>query len=217
MDKKLVIRVSGREQQSPVFRLLGADPTIELEVTPLASADYVLSNTVAVKRKEAADFLASILDRRLFRQAAQLQRDFERVVLMIEGDLHAYSQGLPADLIRSAIAFLAVTKGITVLQLPTAEDTAAMVRALARQAQKGFDHEVSFRAGKTRATDPATVFLVEGLPGIGPRRARQLLEHFGAPAEIMRASREQLIQAPGIGPKRAQRIWDALNTRYTTS
>lgn len=214
MDKALAIRANTREQYSPVFPLLSALPRVTLEVAPLAAADYVLADRVAVKRKEAADFVASVLDRRVFRQVAKMQGEFERVVLIIEGDLQPYHSILPPDLLRSALAFLAVVKGVTVLPTATPADTAAMLRALASQAHKGLGHEVSYRAGKPRPADPSLVYLVEGLPGVGPRRARQLLESFGTPADIMRASREELVRVKGIGPKRAQQIWDALNTRY---
>ncbi|MFN8474633.1 MAG: ERCC4 domain-containing protein [Anaerolineae bacterium] len=215
MNTKATVRASGREQHSPVFPLLAAYPSVHVEVAPLAAADYLLERGIAVKRKEAADFVTSIADRRLFRQVAAMQRDYERVVLIVEGDLLPYHVVLPPDIIRSAIAFLCVTKGISVVQTPNAQETAALLRVMARQAHKGRDHEVSFRVGKPRPADPSVVYLVEGLPGIGPRRARQLLECFGTPANIMRASPQELMQAPGIGPKRAQQIWDALNTHYT--
>ncbi len=214
MEKQTLIRASGREKNSPVFPRLAAYPSVHLDVAPLATADYLLEGEIAVKRKEAADFVTSIADRRLFRQVAAMQRDYARVVLIVEGDLQPYHVVLPPDIIRSAIAYLSVTKGISVVQTPNAEETAALLRVMARQAGKGRDHEVSFRVGKPRPADPSVVYLVEGLPGIGPRRARQLLECFGTPAAIMRASSDELMRAPGIGPKRAQQIWDALNTRY---
>ncbi|MFN8484783.1 MAG: ERCC4 domain-containing protein [Anaerolineae bacterium] len=217
MDKQAIIRVSGRERNSPVFPLVAAYPSVRVEAAPLATADYLLEGNIAVKRKEAADFVASIADRRLFRQVAAMQRDYDRVVLIVEGNLSLYYTALPPDIVRSAIAFLSVTRGVSVVQTPNAEETAALLRVMSRQAHKGRDHEVSFRVGKPRPADPSVVYLVEGLPGIGPRRARQLLECFGTPANIMRASREELMQAPGIGPKRAQQIWDALNTRYTAN
>jgi fanconi anemia group M protein len=144
---------------------------------------------------------------------AALQADFERVILIIEGDLQLLYSAFSADAIRSAIAFLAATKGVTVLQTPNAEETAALIRSMARQARKGQGYERAFRSGKPRV-NPGTVFLVEGLPGIGPRRARQLLDRFGTPAAIMRATPSELTQVSGIGPKRAQQIWDALNASY---
>ena len=55
---------------------------------------------------------------------------------------------------------------------------------------------------------------MEGLPGVGRGRARKLLQHFGTPAAVMRASAEELGRVPGIGPKVALQIWNALNTPY---
>jgi excinuclease UvrABC nuclease subunit len=44
-----------------------------------------------------------------------------------------------------------------------------------------------------------------------------LLAHFGSPAAIMCASAEALAQVPGIGKKSAQRIWQAMNARYSAA
>lgn len=214
MDKSLAIRVSTREQNSAVVRKLSEYSDVEVQVVSLATADYLLADHIAVKRKDATDFAMSILDRRLYRQVAALQSEYERVILLIEGDLTLYYSAFSADRLRSAIAYLAVTKGVTILPVASAQETAAMLRSMARQIRKGPDHEAAFRIGKPRPSNPSTVFLVEGLPGIGPRRARQLLERFGTPAAVMRATPDELTQVPGIGPKRSQQIWNALNAPY---
>jgi DNA processing protein len=44
------------------------------------------------------------------------------------------------------------------------------------------------------------------VPGIGPRLTAALLAHFGAAAEVLRASAEELQEVPLIGPKLAQSI-----------
>lgn len=44
------------------------------------------------------------------------------------------------------------------------------------------------------------------VPGVGARRARDLLRHFGSPARIAQASAQQLCEVEGIGPTTAQRL-----------
>jgi Fanconi anemia group M protein len=210
----LLIRVDSRERPSPVPTLLAAFPDITLSFAALPSADYVLSDDVAVERKTASDFVASILDRRLFGQATRMKVLFPRAVLIIEGDLSQVPHSIDMAAIRGALAFLVVREGITVLQLSDAAETAALLRIMARHAQERMSQPVSLREPRPQIEELYAAYLVEGLPGIGPRRARMLLSHFGSPAAIMCAAAEELAQVPGIGKKSAQRIWQAMNARY---
>jgi DNA processing protein len=49
------------------------------------------------------------------------------------------------------------------------------------------------------------------IEGVGPVRVRQLLEHFGEPSAVLRASPEQLLRVSGIGPDTASAIanWES--------
>jgi fanconi anemia group M protein len=210
----LLIRVDSRERQSPVPALLATFPDIVLAFAALPSADYILSDEVAVERKTASDFVASILDRRLFGQATRMKILFSRAVLIVEGDLTQVPHSIDMRAIRGALAFLTVREGITVLQLGDAAETAAMLRIMARHAQERMGQPISLREPRPQIEELYAAYLVEGLPGIGPRRARMLLAHFGSPAAIMCASAEALAEVPGIGKKSAQRIWQAVNARY---
>ena len=210
----LLIRVDSRERQSPVPTLLAAFPDVTLTFAALPSADYLLSDDVAVERKTASDFVASILDRRLFGQTTRMKVLFPRAVLIIEGDLTQVPHSIDMEAIRGALAFLIVREGITVLQLSDSTETAAMLRIMARHAQERMGQPVSLREPRPQIEELYAAYLVEGLPGVGPRRARMLLAHFGSPAAIMCASAEALAQVQGIGKKSAQRIWQAINARY---
>lgn len=48
--------------------------------------------------------------------------------------------------------------------------------------------------------------LLQGLPGIGPRRARQLLDTFGTIEAVINSDEHALQAIPGIGGKTAQAI-----------
>ena len=118
------------------------------------------------------------------------------------------------EAIRGALAFLTVRAGITILQVGDPSEMAAMLRLLARHAQERIDLPISLREPKPLVEQLYAAYLVEGLPGVGPRRARGLLAHFGTPAAVMCASPEELAQVPGIGKKSALRIWQAVNAQY---
>lgn len=63
------------------------------------------------------------------------------------------------------------------------------------------------RRGKTRRTST-----LEEVPGIGPKRRRELLNHFGGLQELSRASAEEIAKAPGISKKLAESIYDTLHS-----
>jgi len=212
--QSLLIRVDSREHQSPVPALLAAFPDVTLSFAALPSADYLLSDDVAVERKTASDFVASILDRRLFGQTTRMKVLFPRAMLIIEGDLTQVPHSIDMVAIRGALAFLTVREGITVLQVRDSTETAAMLRIMARHAQERMGQPVSLREPRPQIEELYASYLVEGLPGVGPRRAHMLLAHFGSPAAIMCAAAEELSQVPGIGKKSALRIWQAVHAQY---
>ena len=212
--QSLRIQVDSREHQSPVPALLAAFPDVTLSFAALPSADYLLSDDVAVERKTASDFVASILDRRLFGQTTRMKVLFPRAILIIEGDLTQVPHSIDMEAIRGALAFLTVREGITVLQVRDSTETAAMLRIMARHAQERMGQPVSLREPRPQIEELYASYLVEGLPGVGPRRAHMLLAHFGSPAAIMCAAAEELSKVPGIGKKSAQRIWQAVHAQY---
>lgn len=63
------------------------------------------------------------------------------------------------------------------------------------------------RRGKARMTST-----LEGVPGIGPKRRRELLKHFGGLQELCRASLDEIAKAPGISKKLAESIYAALHS-----
>ena len=52
---------------------------------------------------------------------------------------------------------------------------------------------------------------LEEIVGVGPKRRRQLLMHFGSPAGIRGASAEELAKVPGISGTIAHQIYNALH------
>lgn len=63
------------------------------------------------------------------------------------------------------------------------------------------------RRDKTRRTST-----LEEVAGVGPKRRRELLNHFGGLQELSRASIEEIAKAPGISKKLAESIYAALHS-----
>ena len=52
---------------------------------------------------------------------------------------------------------------------------------------------------------------LDDIPGIGKKRKRLILEHFGSVRRLMRATEDQIVNVPGIGPEMAASIVEALH------
>jgi excinuclease ABC subunit C len=53
---------------------------------------------------------------------------------------------------------------------------------------------------------------LEDVAGVGPKRRRDLLKHFGGLQELNRASIDEIAKAPGISKKLAESIYASLHS-----
>tara|TARA_R110000868_G_scaffold355825_1_gene617393 strand:- start:621 stop:2450 length:1830 start_codon:yes stop_codon:yes gene_type:complete len=63
------------------------------------------------------------------------------------------------------------------------------------------------RRGKARTTSS-----LEGIAGVGPKRRRELLKHFGGLQELKRASAAEMAKVPGVSKKLAEQIYAAVHS-----
>jgi excinuclease ABC subunit C len=57
--------------------------------------------------------------------------------------------------------------------------------------------------------------VLDGIPGIGETRRKQLIRHFGSARKIREASMDDLKQAPGLGDALAETVWRHLHGAET--
>jgi excinuclease ABC subunit C len=53
--------------------------------------------------------------------------------------------------------------------------------------------------------------VLDGIPGVGEARRKDLVRHFGSPRKVAQASVEEIAALPGFGPRLAQTVWDHLH------
>ena len=76
-EVKPLIFADSREGNSRVLRELDK-LNVDIEVKSLAVADYQVSDEVGIERKTAKDFISSIIDKRLYKQAKELVENFRK-------------------------------------------------------------------------------------------------------------------------------------------
>jgi ERCC4-type nuclease len=188
---------------------------VEIILQALEVGDYIISDKVAVERKTAQDFVASIIDpqRNLFRQISDLAKSYDRPVLILEGrDL--YSRQINPNSIRGAMASIAIDYGVPIIPTEDQNDTAAVISMLAKREQSE-GHEPKVHGHKTaRTLKEQQEYLVSAMPSVGQSVARNLLKHFGSVEAVMTATFEELQEAELVGPKIAQRIREIVSEKY---
>lgn len=215
-EKQLVVYIDHREARSGVTREL-SNMEVNVKFTNLPVADYQISSQVAVERKSSKDFVSSLLDKRLYKQAQELVENFPRPVMILEGQ-DLYSSGLHPNAIRGALASLAVDFNLPIIPTRNPEDTAAMIHRLAvREADKS-PQDVQVRTEKKPLTlKEQQLFIVESLPNVGPVTARKLLEEFKSVDGVFSAGADDLKRVEGIGDKIAKSIREIIESDYLLS
>lgn len=71
-------------------------------------------------------------------------------------------------------------------------------------------HRFAITGHKQRRDKKRVTSSLEGIPGVGAKRRRELLRHFGGLQAIERASMDDLLKVPGISKKIADDIYSAL-------
>lgn len=213
-ENQLVVYVDHREARSGVTRelsILG----VKVEPVDLPVADYQLGSDVAVERKSSKDFVSSLIDKRLYKQAQELVENFQNPLIILEGQ-DLYSSGLHPNAIRGALASLAVDFNLPIIPTRSPEDTAAMIHRLALRESDKSSKDLQVRTEKKPlTTQEQQLFIVESLPNIGPVTARKLLEEFRSVNGVFNASAEDLKKVNGIGDKIADNIRLIIESKYS--
>jgi excinuclease ABC subunit C len=73
-------------------------------------------------------------------------------------------------------------------------------------------HRFAITGHRARRDKVRRTSTLEGIAGIGPKRRRDLLNHFGGLQELSRASIDEIAKAPGVSRKLAESIYAALHS-----
>ncbi|MBL4606750.1 MAG: excinuclease ABC subunit UvrC [Pseudomonadales bacterium] len=72
-------------------------------------------------------------------------------------------------------------------------------------------HRFAIAGHRSRRDKKCKTSPLEGILGVGPKKRRDLINHFGGRQEVMRASEAEISKTPGISAKLAEVIYDALH------
>ena len=214
-DPSLQILADYREKGSEVLKELYKQDVV-LKLERLTSADYVLSGRVGVEFKTVADFVHSIIDGRLLEQIKQLKRDFDKPILIIEGEENIYDiRRIHPNAIRGMLATLAVGFGIPIIQTKNSAETASLMYFMAKREQELGKQGINTHGDRKPTTmKEQQEYIISAFPGIGINLAKPILKNFGSLQKFVNAHEKELKDVPLIGDAKAKSIRKILDADY---
>ena len=212
--QKPTIIVDSRELGSPTTRELSKYDILITQET-LSIGDFIISDRTAIERKTAEDFVASIIDGRLFEQISNLKSAYEMPILLIEGESFQTSRNIAPEAVMGAVASIIMDFSVSVVWTRSPQETALLLLSIARREQSKGERRPRIRMErKPESLLHEQEFVVAGLPLVDRVIARRLLKAFGTVEKVFVASEKELQNVEGIGKKISDRIRKLLTTPY---
>lgn len=212
-DKPIVF-ADHREASSEVAEFLRRKGA-EVREIMLDIGDYLISERVVIERKTAGDFLASLIDGRLFNQLANML-SYEKPLLIIEGTPRElfFMRNINTNALIGALTSIALDFKVPIIFSESKAQTAEYIYIIAKRIQQKAGKEISLRKKPALALREWQQFIVESLPLVGPKTAKMLLKKFGSVRGVFNASAKELESLPNIGPKKAKKIIKIIEAKY---
>ena len=181
---------------------------LEVEVKKLKVGDFIISKDVVVERKTVDDFVNSLIDRRLFKQADNMQKNYSCPIFIIEGAIEdMFSRNVSDKALWSAIISIMLKNNARFLFTSSFRETAQVLCILAKKEQMDDNKEIALRYKTNKLSlKEKQQFFIEGLPGVGPKLAKNLLKEFKSPKGVINAKESDLKKVEKLGPKKIQEI-----------
>jgi len=214
-EQEVKVFVDYREKSSGIAKEL-LELGIKVDMQKLEVGDYILSSRCGIEIKKVPDFVDSIIDGRLLQQIRDLKHNFERPLLIIEGEENIYSaRNIHANAIRGMLSTITVSYGIPILQTKNFKETATLIAVIAKREQE----ETTSYFNPHGEKKPLTVkeqqeYIVSAFPNIGTTLAKPILQKFKTIKDFCSASENDLKEIDLIGPKKAKAIKEILETEY---
>jgi Fanconi anemia group M protein len=207
MRERMTIKIDSREDISSIGNILSEQYHLNVTRTHLQTGDIIIDDRIAVERKTGKDFVQSLMDGRLFRQAWQMKKAYQNCLFLIEEkNLLIPSGNCHPNTVQGALVSLSVSWQIPILFSENAAGSASLIWLITKQSVP-LTRLISMRPGRRpKPVYKKQLYFLQGLPGIGITLANRLLNHFKSIDQIMRASVSNLTEVTGLGKRKAEGI-----------
>lgn len=196
-----------RECSGGVVDALRQQAGVSIVIERLSLGDYLVDDHLLVERKTLPDLVSSIKDGRLFRQGYKLAGAPFLTALILEGTSGDLADsGMRREAIQGALIALSLYLGVPLLRSMDPVETAQLMLYAARQGRAAPSGAPPRPGRRPRGKQQIQSRVLQGLPGVGPERARRLLAKFGNLEAVMHAKTDELASVSGIGQATAETI-----------
>ncbi|MEE8431237.1 MAG: ERCC4 domain-containing protein [Candidatus Desulfatibia sp.] len=203
-----------RESESGLIELL-ENRGVLLDTIKIPYGDYIINDVITVERKTAKDFLISIIDGRLFNQISNLKKYCTNPILLIEGNPYKTDHKFDRMAIKGAIISAQTIWYVPVIFSRSKEDSRDILLMISRQIETCID-VVPLRGGyRPKRLKSKQLYILQGLPQVGPKLAKRLMKHFKSVSNVMNASVQTLTEVDGIGKVTAEKIRAVLDAEIS--
>tara|TARA_R110002020_G_scaffold256284_6_gene469952 strand:- start:2780 stop:3457 length:678 start_codon:yes stop_codon:yes gene_type:complete len=219
-----MIQIDSREdsQLSRAVIDLCDNHKVEYEKIWLEIGDYIVGDC-CIEAKSAADFLQSVRNNRIFNQLDNMDRTYNKNIILIYGTLDdaiAYLKrtdynsmkwrGKLKKIFVGALTSIALHTDVKPVWVDSYRTAAHIILATTEHIDK--ELVIHKELPKKIRTDDVRVDVLSEIKGVSVEKAKALLKRFGSIAEIIMATNKEICKLDGVGPKTAANILNALNS-----
>ena len=202
-------------------------PDWDIDARLIEVGDYAHSDLLGIEHKSPADFLGSLKNGKLFDQAHELAGAYQQAFIIVDGVPRSLWTNLYSphseDNIWGVLSSLAIRHKVPVLFSGLTADTGSLLPGPS-PAEVSFMTLVMKMCAKTQG-DGSFVYnpvrrsgskserglhLIGSLPGVGPKRARIILEHYGTPQLALANYMSWSHDCTGIGKGTVDKVREVL-------
>jgi len=196
-----------REKNSGVLETLRGYDSVSLSIQTFPLGDYYVDNRLLFERKTLTDFIASIKDGRIFRQGINLASSPLKGVIILEGTSgNILRSGMRREAIQGALITISLNLGIPIFRSTDPMESAKLILFAAHQIKFLETNSLPRHNLRPKGKRAVQLQILQGIPGVGRKRAQLLLKRFGSLDAIISASMEELLRVEGIGRKTVETI-----------
>lgn len=218
--EQIKVIMDHRENNPVLKKALSDHPEVSVEKATLPIGDFLINDSLLVERKTLTDLANSIKDGRLFRQAKKLASSKKPTIIILEGTSKTLASiKVKREAIQGALISLALKFNIPLLRAFSPQETAKLMMIAYQQLKKPpkSSHKRINPALRNRLNSKAhqQLHILHGLPGIGPVKAKLLLEKFGTLNAVFSTDFASLCELEGFGKHTAQNLISLINEPLT--
>ena len=219
-----MIKIDSREDSQLARHLIEIceRDKIEYEKVWLEIGDYIIGDC-CIEAKSSADFLASVRNKRIFNQLDNMDRTYNKNIILIYGDLDyalTYLKRTKYNTIQwrnklkkmfvGALTSIALHTDVKPVWVDSYRTAAHIILATTEHIDK--DLIIHKELPKKIKTDDVRIDILTEIKGVSIDKAKALLETFGSIAELTMSSITDIVKHKGIGKVTAVSILKALNS-----